>query len=135
MFSVRGSMGFLKKNWYLVVPAVLIATPVLMILYTSAVYGYSFSEAAACVQAVGQSDTKFQTMNYSEGRFRRLQPGIMGRDVFEAVGMPLERHDDDTKWHYSLPVGGSLYFHERTVLLEKGRVTNVICRFHTPESK
>lgn len=123
------------KKWYFIVPIVLLCTPLLMTLYISASYGYSFGESLEVLQAIGKSDTKYQGLKFSESRFRQIEPGMSGRDVFELVGVPLERHDNDTKWTYSLPVGGAQFFHERTVLLEKGVVTSVICRFHKPDSQ
>lgn len=122
------------KKWYFIVPLVLLSSPLLMTLYISASYGYNFSDSLVVLQAIGKSDTKFQGLTFSESKFRQIEPGMSGRDVFELVGVPLERHDNDTKWTYSLPVSGASYFHERTVLLEKGVVTGVICRFHTPDS-
>ena len=122
------------KKWYFIVPIALLCTPLLMTFYISASYGYNFEESLQVLQAIGKSDTKFQTLKFSESRFRQIEPGMSGRDVFELIGVPLERHDNDTKWTYSLPVGGAQYYHERTVVLDKGKVTNVICRFHTPEN-
>ena len=128
-------MSFLKKNWYLVVPAALLAAPFVIVLYISSSYGYSFSEAWECFKATGKSNTKFQTLNYSESRFKRIVPGMSGKDVFELTGLPLERHDNDTRWCFSVPVGGAAYYHERTVMMQNGKVVDVIFRFHTPETK
>lgn len=122
------------KKWYFIVPIALLCTPLLMTFYISASYGYNFEESLQVLQAIGKSDTKFQTLKFSESRFRQIEPGMSGRDVFELIGVPLERHDNDTKWTYSLPVGGAQYYHERTVVLDKGVVTSVICRFHNPEN-
>ena len=122
------------KKWYFIVPIALLCTPLLMTFYISASYGYDFKESLEVLQAIGKSDTKFQTLKFSESRFRQIEPGMSGRDVFELIGVPLERHDNDTKWTYSLPVGGAQYYHERTVVLDKGKVTSVICRFHLPEN-
>lgn len=122
------------KKWYFIVPIALLCTPLLMTFYISASYGYNFEESLQVLQAIGKSDTKFQTLKFSESRFRQIEPGMSGRDVFELIGVPLERHDNDSKWTYSLPVGGAQYYHERTVLLDKGVVTGVICRFHKPEN-
>lgn len=128
-------MTFLKKNWYLIIPAVLLGMPALMALYISSSYGYSFGESVEVLKAMGKEKTKFSPIGFSESKFKRIEPGMMGKDVFELVHMPLERHDNDTRWLYSVPVDGAQYYHERTVLLEKGKVTGVITRFHTPESK
>lgn len=128
-------MDFLKKNWPFVIPAVLILSPVIIILGISLHYGYDFGESIAVMRSMGKAQTKFQTMQFSEDKFRRITPGMMGRDVYEQIGMPLERHDADTRWFYSVALGGAQYWHERTLILDKGKVTHVICRFHTPESK
>jgi hypothetical protein len=128
-------MDFLKKNWYFVIPTGLLLSPLLIIFYISATYGYNFSESAAVLANAGKSNTKFQHMQFSEAKFREIHPGMMGRDVYEVLGLPLERHDNDTRWLYSLPVGGAEYFHERTVVMDHGKVTGTINRFHTPESK
>jgi hypothetical protein len=63
---------------------------------------------------------------------------MSGREVFELLGVPLERHLDDTLWHYSLPLHGSQthYYHERTIVMQPGtgKVASVINRYHTPET-
>ncbi len=129
-------MNFLKKRWYLIVPLLLICTPLIMVLYISMSYGYGLSESWTCLQNMSKTETKFRVGVYSEGRFDKIVPGMMGRDVFELVGMPLERNTpEDTRWAYSVPLHASPYFHERIVLLERGKVTGVIKRFHMPESK
>lgn len=122
------------KKWYFIVPIALLCTPLLMTFYISASYGYNFDESLQVLQAIGKSETKFQPLKFSESRFRQIEPGMNGRDVFEKIGVPLERHDNDSRWAYSLPVGGAQYYHERTIVLDKGKVTSVICRFHKPEN-
>lgn len=131
----RVRMKFLTKRWYLAIPAFFLCIPLLMILYYQASYGYSFDEAVECFKAVGKENTKFRQGNYSESKFHEIKPGNSGKDIFDRLGTPLERHDGDTKWLYSLPVGGTEYYHERTFIMEAGKVTNVICRFHTPQTK
>ena len=126
-------MSFLTKNWYYIIPVVFLLSPLFIILYISGSYGYNFPESIAVMQHLGEADTKFQVPTYREKLFKRIQPGMMGREVFELIGMPLERHDNDTRWLYSVPVGGAVYYHERALKLEKGRVTEVINRFHLPE--
>ena len=128
-------MSFLKKNWYLVVPAILLGAPLLMALYISASYGYSFGESVECLKAIGQEKTKFAPIGYSESAFKRIEPGMSGAQVFQLVQMPLERHENDSVWLYSVPVAGAQYYHERKVLLDRGKVTGTIARFHTPETK
>jgi len=48
--------------------------------------------------------------------------------------VPLERHDNDSRWAYSLPWVARSITIERTIVLDKGKVTSVICRFHKPEN-
>jgi hypothetical protein len=123
----------MKKRYFLI-PVALLCAPLLMTLYISANYGYDFKESWEVLKAVGKSDTKFQALKFEERNFRKITPGMTGRDVFELVGLPLERHNNDAKWSYSVPVSGAEYYHERTVLMDKGVVTQVICRFHKPEA-
>ncbi len=125
----------MKKNWYLIIPVALLLTPLLMVGFISLSYGYSFGESWECFKAVGKSNTKFQSLQYSESRFKQIHPGMSGREVFDRIGIPLERHENDSKWLYALPVGGAEFYHERTLLLQNGVVKGVIFRFHTPESK
>ena len=128
-------MNFLTKRWYLLIPLLLLGSPLLCVMYFVVAYGYSFPEAVECFKAVGKTDTKFREGSYSEAKFHEVNPGFSGKDVFERLGVPLERHDDDTKWCCSLPVGGTQYYHERTFIMEGGKVTGIICRFHTPATK
>ncbi|MBL9113421.1 MAG: hypothetical protein JNJ83_00325 [Verrucomicrobiaceae bacterium] len=126
----------LKKNWYFLVPAVLVAVPLLITVYISTKYNYSMGDAWVVFQTSTKAKTKFQSQKYTERGFAKVQPGMTGRDVFEILGVPLERHDDDTRWHYSLPVSGAGYYHERTIILQPGtgKVASVINRYRTPES-
>lgn len=128
-------MNFLKKNWYLAIPAVLLLSPLIIIIGISINYGYTFPESVAVMKAFGKAQTKYQSMQFSEEKFNRIVPGTWGKDVFALVGMPLERHDNDTRWAYTQPLGGAQYWHERTLVLNKGQVTHIIRRFHSPESK
>lgn len=124
-----------KKNWYYIIPVGFLLLPLLIVFYISISYGYTFDEALACFKNIGKENTKFQALTYREDRFRMIRPGMTGREVFDLVGIPLERHDNDAKWVYSAPIGGTQFYHERSVLMSAGKVTDVICRFHTPESK
>ncbi len=128
-------MNFLKKNWYLAIPAALLLSPLLIVIGISISYDYDFPESIAVMTALGKDKTKYQTIQFTEEKFRRIQPGMSGREAFELVGVPLEQHDNQTRWLYSVPLHGAQYWHERTVLLEKGKVTQVICRFHSPTTK
>ena len=128
-------MNFLRKRWYLAIPVFFLSLPLLFILYFMMNYGYSFNESVECFKSMGKENTKFRQGQYTEEKFHEVQVGFTGKDVFERLGIPLERHDGDTKWCYSLPVGGTEYYHERTFVMDEGKVKQVICRFHTPESK
>ena len=128
-------MNFLIKRWYLLIPVLLLASPLVIILYFMMIYGYAFDESVECFKAVGKADTKFRQGTYTEAKFHEVQPGFSGKDIFDRLGIPLERHDGDTKWCYSVPVGGAEYYHERTFVMEGGKVKSVICRFHTPATK
>jgi hypothetical protein len=125
-------MTFLKKNWYYLIPAMFLLSPVFILLYISASYGYTLPQSISVMKHLGEENTKFQTPTYRENKFTRIVPGMGVKQVFEMVGMPLERHDNDTRWIYSTPVGGAPYFHERTLLMSGGKVTKVINRFHMP---
>jgi hypothetical protein len=131
-------MNALKKNWYLVVPAILILLPLVMTFYISTTYGYTMSQSWEVFKTSTQAETKFQRLKFTEGKFKSIQPGMSGREVFELLGVPLERHLNDTLWHYSVPLHGSetKYYHERSILLQPGtgKVTSVINRYHTPET-
>jgi hypothetical protein len=128
-------MDFLRRRWYYLIPAFLLGSPLVMLAYVSMSYGYSASDSWTYLQNMDKAGTKFQRSKFSEMKFKRIKPGMMGRDVFEMIGMPLERHDEDTRWLYSAPVGGAPYFHERTLILKKGQVQEVINRLHKPDSK
>lgn len=131
-------MNALKKNWYLVVPAVLIMLPLVMTFYISTTYGYTMGQAWEVFKTSTQQETKFQKLKFTESKFKSIRPGMSGREVFELLGVPLERHLDDTLWHYSLPLHGSQtqYYHERTIVMQPGtgKVASVINRYHTPET-
>lgn len=128
----------LKKNWYLFTPLILVLAPVAVYLYYSAVLGYGSEDAIRATKYFAVSGTRYP-MQFSEENFARLKPGMDGRQVFETMGkQPVERHDNDTRWLYSLPAPGKKAYHERTVILERDaqnvpRVKNVLRRFQAPE--
>jgi outer membrane protein assembly factor BamE (lipoprotein component of BamABCDE complex) len=129
-------MNFLKKRWYYLIPVLLVCFPVLMVLYVSVTYDYGLNESWTYIQNMDKTDTKFRVGKYSESRFNKIDPGMMGSDVFELIGLPLERNmPDDTRWSYSVAQHGAKYFHERVVLMERGKVTGTIKRFHVPDMK
>jgi hypothetical protein len=126
-------MNLLKKYWFVILPISLLCLPLIMVGYTKMTYGYSWAESTEVLRAIGKNNTKFQETKYEERKFRRIEPGMNGRDVFELVGVPLERNmPDDTVWRYSVNVGGTGYFHERTLKMERGIVKEVIIRFSQP---
>jgi hypothetical protein len=96
------------------------------------------SQAWEVFKTSTKQETKFQKLKFTESKFKSIRPGMSGRDVFELLGVPLERHLDDTLWHYSLPLHGSQtqYYHERTIVMQPGtgKVASVINRYHTPET-
>lgn len=135
----------LKKRWYYFAPAVLLLIPLLLVLVFSMRFGYSMSESWLAVQHMGQSATRYP-IRYEERNFEKLKPGMDGRTVYQTMSIqPIEGVRPDTDWvtadwKYSLPQEHSPYFHERLVIMEKDgkgvpRVTQVIKRFHTPETK
>ena len=128
-------MNFLKKRWYYLIPVLLVCFPLLMVLYVSLSYGYSPAESWSYIQNMDKTESKFRIGAYSEGRFDKVEVGMSGSDVYQLLGMPIERNmPEDTRWSYSVALNGSKYFHERLVLLEKGKVTGIIKRFHMPET-
>ena len=67
-----------------------------------------------------------------------VRPGMDGRQVFELIDKPFERHDNDAIWIYSGPTNSaSPYYHERKVLFTRDaknipRVQKVVKEFHAP---
>ena len=49
-------MNALKKNWYLVVPAILILLPLVMTFYISTTYGYTMSQSWEVFKTSGSSE-------------------------------------------------------------------------------
>jgi hypothetical protein len=126
-----------KRNWYLFTPLILIIIPALAWGYYVGVFGYSPAEAMMATRHFFQSSTRYAN-KYSEDHFNRLvQPGQDGRKVFEAIGVPFERHNDDAEWIYALPNGSTPYYHERKVIFTRDannvpRVKQKVKSFHTP---
>lgn len=111
----------LKKNWYLLLPLLLIAVPGLLFGYYSLSHGYKPADAWNATRYFLQSGTRY-TQNYSETNFARLRPGMDGRTVYEVMRMqPFERHDSDSRWLYSLAKPGATAYHERVVVLERDK--------------
>jgi hypothetical protein len=125
----------LKKYWFVLLPVFLLCLPLVMVGVTMSKYGYSWSEAVEVVKATGKNNTKFQETKYTERSFRKVEKGMNGREVFELLGVPLERGGkDDTVWRYSVNVGGTGYFHECTLIMKPygAAVEEVVCRFSQP---
>lgn len=129
----------LKKNWYLLLPFVLFALPGLLFGYYTLSHGYNSADAWKATRHFLKSGTRY-TQNYSETNFARLRPGMDGRTVYEVMGMqPFERHDDDTRWLYTLAKPGATAYHERVVVLERDkknvpRVKTVVRGFKVPDA-
>lgn len=114
-------------------PLLLLCTPLIMVGYQMAVHQYGWSEAVQAVKAYNQSRTKFQALKYSDRLFRSIEVGTTGKEVFELIGVPLEREmPEDKLWKYSVNEGSTGYYHERSLVMEKGIVKEVIYRFKTP---
>jgi hypothetical protein len=129
---------FLKKNWYLLTPALIVLIPGLIMIYCSVIYGYSMEESGQVVLHIGSTSTRYG-QGFSEGNFRLVRGGMDGKAVFNLLKVPMERNlPEDTEWRYSLPSSGAQYYHERAVIMardSKGipRVKEKISRFHTPD--
>jgi hypothetical protein len=129
---------FLKKNWYLLTPALIVLIPGLIMIYCSVIYGYSTAEAGQVVLHIGSTSTRYG-QGFSEGNFRLVRSGMDGKAVFNLLKVPMERNlPEDTEWRYSLPSSGAQYYHERTVIMARDakgvpRVKEKISRFHTPD--
>lgn len=126
-----------KKNWYLFTPAILILIPVAIYAYYTASFGYGSTDALNATKYFVVSGTRYP-LDYDERNFLRLQTGMDGRQVFEAMRQqPFERHDNDTRWLYSLPKAGSNAYHQRVVVMERDkqnilRVKSLERGFHIP---
>ncbi len=124
----------LKKNWYMFTPLLLIGLPAFILAYYILAFGYPLNEAIEATSHFLQSKTRY-SMKYSDSHFARIKPGMDGRQVFEWLGVPFERRNNDTEWLFSLPQGSTKYYHERKVILGKDksgipRVTEVVRAFH-----
>lgn len=104
----------LKKNWYLFTPLAILGLPALLLCYYVFSFGYPLNEAVESVSYFLKSGTRY-AMKYEDRRFSRVRPGMGGREVFELIGVPFERRNNDEEWHYSLPQGSTPYYHERIV--------------------
>lgn len=105
----------LKKNWYLFTPLALVGLPALILAYYILSFGYPVSEAIEATSHFLQSKTRY-ALKYSDRNFARIKPGLRGDQVFQLVGVPFERRDNDSEWLYALPQGTTNYYHERKVI-------------------
>jgi hypothetical protein len=131
---------FWKKNWYFIVPVLIIAIPALLTAWYVKSFGYSWSEAWSAVQHFGQTRTRY-AQKFSESQLNRIRPGMKGDEVFKLIGQPFEGHIVNGRpgpiWKYSLPKGDAQYFHERAVLfdLPPGKpptVKSIVRQLHQP---
>lgn len=129
--------AFFKKNWYLLTPALIVLIPLLMAVYCTISYGYSFSESMKAVRYFGSTSTRY-SQGFTERNFKLVRLGMDGRSVYNVIKNPMQRNmPEDTEWRYSLPGSGTEYYHERVLILEPDkngvpRVKQKISRFHTP---
>jgi hypothetical protein len=124
----------LKKNWYLFLPVGVLGLPALILAYYVLSFGYGLDDAIKATTHFLASSTRY-AMKYDDLRFRRVVPGLDGRQVFELLGVPFERRDDDTVWVYALGNGTASGHHERNIIFardSKGvpRVTKTVRGFH-----
>jgi len=129
--------AFLKKNWYLLTPALLALIPALMLLFCSVNYGYSMAESLKAIRHFGSTSTRYG-QGFSERNFSLVRVGMDGKAVYNSLKTPMERNLEDTEWRYSLPGAGTEYYHERVIVMAKDakgipRVKQKISRFHTPD--
>ena len=133
------NMDLLKKRWYYFAPAVLVLIPLALTLIFSMKFGYSIGDSWQAVQHMGQSGTRYP-VKYDEYNFSKITPGMDGRTVYQTMNIqPLEGASGD-EWKYTLPQDHAPYFHERLIIMERGkdgvpRVKQVIKRFHMPAAK
>ena len=128
---------FFKKNWYLFTPLILVIIPAMIFGYYVSSYGYSPKEAMEALRYFLQSGTRYPH-KFTERNLDLVRPGMDGRQVFELIDKPFERHDNDAIWIYSGPTNSaSPYYHERKVLFTRDaknipRVQKVVKEFHAP---
>ena len=134
------NIAFIKKNWYLLTPALILLIPALLVLFFSINFGYSLSDSMKAVRYFGSSSTRY-SLGFSERKFKMVKVGMDGGKVYNTIMNPMEGHvpgADIAEWRYSLPNGQTDYYHERIIILEKDkngipRVKQRISRFHTPD--
>ena len=130
----RPRWGMFKKNWYLFTPLAVLGLPALILAYYTVSFGYGLDDAIKATTHFIKSGTRY-ALKYDDLRFRRVVPGLDGRQVFELLGVPFERRDNDTIWVYALGSGSATAHHERLVIFardSKGipRVSKTVRGFH-----
>jgi hypothetical protein len=123
-----------RKNWYLFTPLAIIGMPALILGYYILSYGYPVNEAVEATRHFLQSGTRY-AMKYTDRHFALVKPGMGGQEVFQHLGVPFERRNNDTEWLYALPKGLTQFYHERKIIFAKDakgipRVKEVIRAFH-----
>ena len=136
------NVAVLKKNWYFLVPGVLIALPALVIAMYMGIYGYTWSDALHSAMHFSDSKTTY-AIKYSDSGLAKITPGMEGRTVYELIGQPLEGHivgvKPGTNWIYSTAGAQHHSYHERAVIFDLNgaggvpRVKQVVKRFHVGE--
>ncbi len=124
----------LKKNWYLFTPLAIVGLPAFLLGFYILGYGYPVNEAVEAVSHFLKSGTRY-SMKYSADHFSRIRPGMDGKQVFDYLGVPFERRNNDAEWLYSLPQGSAKSYHERKVIFERDtnnvpHVKEVVKAFH-----
>jgi len=124
----------LKKNWYLFTPLAIIGIPAFLLAYYILAIGYPINEAVEAVSRFMQSSTRY-SMKYSANHFSAVKPGMDGKQVFDLLGVPFERRDNDAQWLYSLPQGSAKCYHERKIIFDRDaknvpHVKEVVKAFH-----
>lgn len=124
----------LKKNWYLFTPLAIVGLPAFLLSFYILSYGYPVNEAVEAVSHFLKSSTRY-SMKYSADHFSRIRPGMDGKQVFDYLGVPFERRNNDAEWLYSLPQGSAKSYHERKIIFERDaknvpHVKEVVKAFH-----
>lgn len=110
----------MSKNWYLFTPLLIIGLPAFLLAFYILGYGYPVNEAVEAVSHFVQSSTRY-SQGYSADHFRMVKSGMGGKQVYDLIGVPFERRNNDSEWLYSLPQGTTNYYHERKVIFVRDK--------------
>lgn len=133
----------MKNKSYFLIPAAILAVPLLMACWYVFSFGYSWDDAWSSVRHFGGCKTRY-AQKFNESNLSRIRPGMKGNEVFNLIGAPMEGHLIDGQpapvWKYSLPKEDAAYYHERAVLfdLPAGKpptVKSVVRRLRTPDTE